>query len=408
MTAQSSDAQMPLAGLRVIELADWVAGPFASSLLGDFGAEVIKIDRPGHVDYSRGLAGGSATDPGRTPSFAVSGRNKKSVTLDIRTEAGRLLFLRLIETSDVLIEAFRPGTLERWGLGWDILKASNNALTLLRISGFGQDGPWRERPGVDRVGQAFSGVTYLTGYPDSPPVRCGLSFVDYATGLWGAFGVVLALYERQRSGYGEGQVIDHALYESVLPMLGDIPLNYRRSGRVAERTGNEIAGTAPGGLYLTSDEKYVQVSVSGTIAFARLATAMDRPDLVSVRETALSDGSDDGMAPVVQAVADWIRGLTAADVESRLGTSGVTVSRVQSIADLMDHPQVVARGNFEELVDPSFGSLSACAVTPRLSRTPGRIRSPGPAPGADNEEIYQGVLGMSEPELAELRAEKVI
>lgn len=240
MTATTARRSV-LGGVRVVEMADWIAGPFAASLLSDFGAEVIRIDLPGKVANTRTLYGLEDIDAERSPFFAVFAHDKKSITLDVRSDAGKEVFLNLLRHSDVLIEGFRPGTMERWGIGWDTLHELNPGLVMLRISGYGQTGPWKDRPGLDRVAQAFAGASFLTGQADSPPVRCGLGFADYSTGIWGALGVMLGLFERRCNG-GEGQMIDQGLYESILPMLCEVPLTWQRYGRVLSRNGNRVHG----------------------------------------------------------------------------------------------------------------------------------------------------------------------
>ena len=407
MEQAESTAGAILAGVRVIELADWVAGPFATSILGDFGAEVIRVDLPGKVVNTRTLHGLEDDDAERSPFFALFAHNKKSVSLDVRSEAGREIFLDLIRHSDVLVEGFRPGVLEKWGLGWEVLHAENPGLVMLRISGYGQNGPWKHRPGLDRVAQAFGGVTFLTGQADGPPVRCGVGIADYSTGLWGMIGVMLALYERRCNG-GEGQMVDQALYESILPMLCEVPMFYQRNGLIPTRNGNRVTGVSPGDTFLTADGRWVQISASGDVAWQRLAQAMQRDDLLADPRFATIQSRDEHNEDLLPIVAAWAATMTADTLVERLDEASVAGGLVQSIDELMSHPQVLARENFVQLDDPVFGPLPAYAPMPRMSGKPGRITSPGPRLGQHNSEIFRKLLGLDEAALNELADAGVI
>jgi crotonobetainyl-CoA:carnitine CoA-transferase CaiB-like acyl-CoA transferase len=266
---------------------------------------------------------------------------------------------------------------------------------MLRISGYGQTGPWSERPGLDRVAQAFSGTSFLTGQPDGPPVRCGVGFADYSTGLWGAFGVMLALYHR-RVGGGEGQMIDQALYESILPMLCEVPMMYQRYGEIITRNGNRVHGIAPGDAFQTADGAWVQISASGEPAWQHLTEAMGRRDLLDDSRFTTSQSRDDHNHVLLPLIADWVRTMTADEVVERLDRVGVAASRLHRVDDLMAHPQVMARGNFVDLEDPVFGTLPAYAPMPRLSATPGRLDRPGPRLGEHNDDVFRGLLGFSD------------
>jgi len=399
-------AESVLEGVTVIELGDWIATPYATSLLGDFGADVIKVEQPGSLVNSRQLGGFEPSDSERTPYFSVFCRNKRSITLDFHSERGHELLLELLKRADVLVASFRPGTLERWGIGWDVLHELNPSLVLLMISAYGQTGPWSQRPGFDRVAQAFSGLTYVTGSPDCPPTRAGLGVADFTTGLFGAYGVMMALYERTRSGVG--QYVDHSLYESILPMLCEIPVQYQMHGLVRERTGNQYPNIVPGDAFKTSDERWVQISASGDGPFQRLAGAMGRSDLAeNERYKSLADRA---LWPeeLHQIVREWVAEQTVDVVEAILDQADVPACRIMSIADLMVHPQVVARENFVPFEDPAFGVLPANAPTPRLSRTPGTLRNPGPKIGQHNEAVFTEVLGLSKDEVADLGRDGVI
>lgn len=395
-----------LTGTRVIELADWIAGPFCASILSDFGAEVIRIDLPGQVVNTRRLHGMEPIDNERSPFFATFAHDKKSITLDIRTERGRGLFLQLVERSDVLISGFRPGTMATWKLDAATLEGTNPRLITLNISGYGQTGPWRTKPGLDRVAQAFSSATHITGHADSPPVRSGVGFVDYSTGLWGAIGILLALIERRDSGHG--QSIDQALYESALPFLCEVPLRYHRYNEIAERTGNRVMGVSPGDAFLTADERWVQISASGDKQFERLAIAIGRPSLVSdprFLQMRLRDANNEELSALI---AQWVAKHTAQEVEDQLEQHGVAAARIQNIEELLSHPQVVAREDFITINDDIFGELLLANVLPRLERTPGHIGRSGPKLGEHTDEILNELLGVPKEEMQKLRESDVI
>ena len=395
-----------LSGTRVIELADWVAGPFCASVLSDFGAEVIRIDLPGQVVNTRRLHGMEPIDDERSPFFATFAHDKKSITLDVRTERGRSLFLQLIARSDVLISGFRTSTVAAWNLGAAVLEAANPGLITLNISGYGQTGPWQAKPGLDRVAQAFSSATYVTGHADGPPVRAGVGWVDYSTGLWGTIGILLALIERRDSG--RGQSIDQSLYESALPFLCEAPLKYQRYHEIAERTGNRVKGVSPGDAFLTADQRWVQISASGDTQFERLAVAIGQPSLLAdprFAEMLLRDENNDELIAVI---AEWVAAHTAQEVEDLLERHGVAAARIQNIEELMAHPQVIAREDFITINDDVFGELLLANVLPRLTRTPGHIERSGPRLGEHTEEILGGLLDVPDEEIKALRQSGVV
>jgi crotonobetainyl-CoA:carnitine CoA-transferase CaiB-like acyl-CoA transferase len=395
-----------LSGTRVIELADWVAGPFCASILSDFGAEVIRIDLPGQVVNTRRLHGMEPVDDERSPFFATFAHDKKSITLDVRTERGRSLFLQLVERSDVLITGFRPGAMAGWNLDAAVLEAANPGLITLNISGYGQTGPWREKPGLDRVAQAFSSATYITGHADGPPVKSGVGFVDYSTGLWGAIGILLALIERRASGLG--QSIDQSLYESALPLLCEVPLKYHRYHEIAGRLGNRVKGVSPGDAFLTADERWVQISASGDTQFERLAVAIGQPGLLTDPRFTDMPLRDEHNAELIAVIAQWVAAHTAQEAEDLLERHGVAAGRIQNIEELMAHPQVVAREDFITINDDVFGELLLANVLPRLARTPGRIERPGPRLGEHTGEILGGLLDVPDEELQALRQSGVV
>jgi crotonobetainyl-CoA:carnitine CoA-transferase CaiB-like acyl-CoA transferase len=400
----------PLAGIRVLDLGTRIGAPFAATLLGDLGAQVIKVEQPGEGDFMRSI--GPFVD-GYSLWWAVEGRNKKSVTLDLRKPAGQDVLKRLVVHADVLVENFRPGTLEGWGLGWDVLSALNPGLVLGRVSVYGQDGPYAGRPGLDRNGIAMGGLMYVTGHPDRPPVRPGVIVSDYLTAVFNAFAIVSALYERDRTARerGEaprGQWIDLALYESILRIMEHTIAAYDRLGIVREREGNRLRNSAPLDNWQTSDGKFMFIVAAGDGLFPRLARAMGREDLLThphFSTLALRAQHGDEINGIV---GEWVGRQTAAELTAVLEKNDVPFGFAYSVADIVADPQVRHRGDIETVDDPVIGPVRMQGVYPRFSRTPGAIRHGAPVLGADNDEVYRGLLGLGADQLARLRADGVI
>jgi crotonobetainyl-CoA:carnitine CoA-transferase CaiB-like acyl-CoA transferase len=393
----------PLEGLVVLDLATFIAAPMCATLLGEFGAEVIKVERPDGGDDLRHL--GRQVD-GVSLWWLSDARNKKSITCDLRHPEGQALVRRLCRGVDVVTENFRPGTLERWGLGYEALRAENPGLVLVRISAYGQTGPSRERPGFGRIAAAVGGISYLSGYPDRAPVTPGTPTVpDYLAGVMGALGALLALQARGRTG--EGQVVDLALYEPIVRMLDDAIPVYGALGYVRERIGSAAESAAPHDHYRSRDGRWIAVACTNDRMFGRLAEAMGAPDLPA-RFPRMADrlarrAELDG---VVQA---WVGARDAARALEALDAAGVPCALVNSVRDLFADAQVKARENIVGVPDPVLGTVHMAGVMPRLSRTPGRIRHAGRrTPGADNEAVYLGRLGLERAEYERLRAAGVI
>jgi formyl-CoA transferase len=396
-----------LAGIRVIEIGTFISGPFASALLGDFGAEVIKIELPGVGDQMRALG----TKPATSDSsywWSMMGRNKRSVGLDVRTPEGREVLGRLVADADVFIENFRPGTLEKWGIGPEWLQQKRPGIIVLRISGYGQDGPLRGLPGFDRNAQAFSGLVYVTGDPGGPPQQAGLPISDYSAGLWGAFGVLAALVGRLLQGDDQGNEIDLALYEATLPFLKDMPATYAREGNITERTGNTPDYVAPGGTYLTKDDDWVFISGTGDRVFARLMAAIGRDDLASLPQHRDNRDRVINRTCLDEAINAWTRARSTRDVIDSLEAFDVPVAKINHIGDVMDHPQVVARKNFVWLADEHVGNVPLAAPIPRMAHHGPSIRWLGEQLGESTRDILAGDLGLTESELQELETSGVI
>ena len=396
----------PLDGVRVLDLATFVAAPFSATILGEFGAEVIKVEQPGSGDPLRGLGKPSARDDD-TYFWLSEARNKRSVTLDLRRTEGADLLKRLAACSDVVCENFRPGTLEKWGLGWDVLSDCNPGLVLLRISGFGQTGPYKNRPGFARIAHAFGGLAHLTGMPGGPPLTPGsTSLGDYIAGLYGAIGVLLAL--RARDTTGRGQVVDMALYEAVFRLLDEIAPAHAADGTVRGRLGLGTSNACPHGHFETADGQWVAIACTSDKMFGRLCEVMDRPELAAPEKWARVARRIAENEAVDGEVVSWTRARTRAEVLDECERGEVPCAPVNSIADIFADPQFQARGDLAEVDDPVLGTVTVPRVYPLLSETPGSIHALGPRLGGDTDSVLGDLLGLSGDELRALRDESVI
>lgn len=395
--------KLPLARLRVLDAATLLAAPAAAEILGDFGAEVIKIELPGVGDQMRGLA---PHKNGVGLWWKVTGRNKKSVTLDIRKPRGKELFLELIRRSDVLVENFRPGTLERWGLGPEVLRSVNPKLVVLRTTGFGQTGPMSGQHGYGRVAETMSGLAYITGDPDRPPIHAPFPLGDYVSGLFGTIGILVSLYHRDAHGEGRGQVVDLGLYESMFRLLEFLVVEYDQLGIIRERTGNWNPSVTPTGVFKTRDGKWISIVATAQSSFVNLMRAIGRPDLgesLSDMVKRVAHRHD-----VDEAVGEWLANHTLSEVEEQFKAEEVPYAPVLNIADLVDHPQYLARENIITVDDRELGQVRMQGVVPKLSDTPGTVRHAGPALGEHTAEVLGSLLGLDEDEISRLRCEQVI
>ncbi len=396
-----------LSGIRVVELGTFISAPFAATLLADFGAEVIKIELPGQGDPMRTL-GAYPPQGGSSYWWSSIARNKKSVALDVRVPAGREVLGRLIEDADVLIENFRPGTLDRWGIDHAWLQARNPGLIVARISGYGQDGPWRDVPGFDRNAQAFSGLVYVTGEPGTPPQQAGLPVCDFTAGLWTAFGVLVALLGRQRHADSMGNEVDIGLYETMIPFLKDMPQRWHHLGRVTERTGNTPDYVAPGGAYRAGDGQWIFISGTGDRVFERLMRAIDREDLAADPRMARNEDRVRLRPEIDGAIDRWLAARDSAEAVQLLQERDVPAVKIQNIAEVMTHPQVQARRNFLEVPDARLGSVCVTAPVPRLQAHGAEVRWPGQQVGEATEQVLRGDLGYTEAQIDDLRRRGVI
>ncbi|MDX1606251.1 MAG: CaiB/BaiF CoA-transferase family protein [Candidatus Competibacterales bacterium] len=400
--SENPPSARPLEGVRVLELGQLLAGPFAGTLLAYFGAEVIKIEPPDGGDQIRRWR---VLKNGTSLWWRSLGRNKKCITLDLRSERGHELVRELAARSDVLIENFRPGTLERWGLGPETLKALNPGLIIARISGYGQTGPYAERPGYASVCEGIGGFRHVNGFPDGPPVRPNLSMGDTLAGLHAALGILLALQARHRSG--TGQVVDVALYEAVFNLLEGVVPEYSGAGVVRGPSGSTLTGIVPTNTYRCADGKYVIIGGNGDSIYKRLMGAIGRADLAEDPRLAHNDGRVEHEREIDAAIEAWTRSRDSEAVLAAMDAARVPAGPIYSVADMATDPQFRARGLFEQ-VTINGEPLEIPAIAPRLADTPGATAWPGPEVGSHNSEVLGGVLGLDEAELADLREQGVI
>jgi succinyl-CoA:(S)-malate CoA-transferase subunit B len=408
MTAPATGAAaLPLAGIRVLDIATIIAAPFCATLLGEFGADVLKLEHPVGGDGLRKF--GTPSQRGDTYTWLSEGRNKRSVTLDLRHPEGVAIFKRLVAQTDVLCENFRTGTLEKWGLGWDVLRAINPRLVMLRVTGYGQTGPYSDRPGFARVAHAVGGIAYLAGMPKGTPVTPGSTTLgDYMTGLYGCIGVLLAL--RHRDLTGEGQYVDAALYESVFRCTDELAPAFAMYGTVRERQGSSHNDYAvPHGHFATRDGRWVAISCATDKLFARLAAAMGRPELASHSIYGTQAVRLEHRHDVNEIVRDWCGSLTRDEVLARCHATDTPAAPLNDIADIFGDRQFHARRTLVAVDEPETAeTVIVPAVVPRLTDTPGTIRSLGPRLGAHTDAVLQDLLGYSADEVAELRRKRVI
>ncbi|MEO8816334.1 MAG: CoA transferase [Mycobacterium sp.] len=395
-----------LAGIRVLELGTLIAGPFAGRLLGDMGAEVIKIEPPGAPDPLRNW--GQAELDGEHFFWTVHARNKKAVTLDLRKTRGRELFLKLVERSDVVVENFRPGTLERWDLGYDVLRSHNRGIVLVRVSGYGQTGPDAHKAGYASVAEATSGLRHLNGFPGGPPPRLALSLGDSLAGMFAAQGALAALYRRTVTG--EGQVVDVALTESCLAIQESTIPDYDVAGVARGPSGTRLDGIAPSNIYRTADDSWVVIAANQDTVFHRLCTAMGRPELADDPRFVDHGARGRNQDEIDAIIAEWAAVHAPGDIIETLSAAGVIAGPINTVAEVVADPQLRARGMIVDHFDERIHrNIKGPGIVPVLSESPGAIRSAGPArPGQHNDEVYLGLLGRTADELAALHAEGVL
>jgi crotonobetainyl-CoA:carnitine CoA-transferase CaiB-like acyl-CoA transferase len=401
----ASSSARPLDGVRVLELGQLLAGPFASVLLAWFGADVIKVEPPDGGDPLRTWR---QMHHGTSLWWYSLARNKRCVTANLREREGRELVKRLVTRCDVVIENFRPGRMEEWGLGFDDLKAVNPRILMARVSGYGQTGPYAPKPGYASVAEGYAGLRYVTGFPDRPPARSNLSLGDSIAGLHAALGILTALYHRDAKGAGEGQVIDVAIYESVLNLMESVVPEFATYGIVRERHGSKVTGIVPSNSYPCADGKFIIIGGNGDSIFKRLMVAAGRPDLAEDPRVARNDGRVRHEEEIDAAITEWTRRHPFDVILAALDAADVPAGPIYSVADQMVDPHFHARGLFEEVTLPDGERVTVTSFAPQLSQTPGETRWPGPPLGAHNHDVYGGLLGLSDEQLADLKKRGVI
>lgn len=398
-------APRPLAGVRVLEMGQLLAAPFASALLAWFGAEVIKIEPPRTGDPLRKwrkLHNGTAL------WWYALARNKKCITLNLKDPGGQEIVRRLVRQVDVVLENFKPGTLEKWGLGYEALKAINPQVIMTRVSGYGQDGPYAARPGFANVAEGFSGLRYVTGYPDRPPARPNLSLGDTLAGLHAALGILMALYHRDAKGTGQGQMVDVAIYEACFNLLESVIPEYDKLGVIRERQGSKISGIVPTATYPTSDGQYIIIGGNGDSIYKRLMLAAGREDLAHDPALAHNEGRVAREAEIDAAIEAWTRSHTYAELSAILEKAQVPAGPIYNAADMLNDPHYQARNLFEEVELSPGDTVKLPTFVPKLSETPGGTEWLGPTLGAHNQEVYGELLGLSAVEIERLHSNGVI
>ncbi|QKE62346.1 CoA transferase [Aquipseudomonas campi] len=389
----------PLAGLKVVELGTLIAGPFASRICAEFGAEVVKVESPDGGDPLRKWR---KLYEGTSLWWFVQARNKQSLTLNLKHEAGREVLKKLLSEADILIENFRPGVLEKLGLGWDVLHALNPKLVMVRLSGFGQTGPMHDQPGFGAVGESMGGLRYITGFEDRPPVRTGISIGDSIAALWGVIGALMALRHREVNG-GQGQVVDVALYEAIFAMMESMVPEFDVFGFIRERTGNIMPGITPSSIHTCADGKHIQIGANGDAIFQRFMRAIGRADLADDPTLADNAGRDARRDELYGVIDRWTASLPLSEVEATLVRAEVPASRIYSAEDMFKDPQFLAREMFLSAKLPDGKPFKMPGIVPKLSDTPGAVEWTGPELGEHNAEVL-GRLGYSTEQIAALKA----
>lgn len=394
-----STPSKPLAGLKVVELGTLIAGPFASRICAEFGAEVLKVESPDGGDPLRKWR---KLYEGTSLWWFVQARNKQSLTLNLKHPEGRDILKRLLAEADILIENFRPGVLEKLGLGWDVLHALNPRLVMVRLSGFGQTGPMKDQPGFGAVGESMGGLRYITGFDDRPPVRTGISIGDSIAALWGVIGALMALRHREVNG-GQGQVVDVALYEAIFAMMESMVPEFDVFGFIRERTGNIMPGITPSSIHTSADGKHVQIGANGDAIFKRFMQAIGRDDLADDPTLASNDGRDLRRDELYGVIDRWANSLPLERLMQVLTTAEVPASRIYSAEDMFNDPQYLAREMFLQAKLPDGKPFHMPGIVPKLSETPGSSEWVGPALGEHTEALL-GSLGYDAAAIASLRA----
>lgn len=404
MAGQQETITGPLSDLRVLEMGTLLAGPFCGQLLGDFGAEVIKLEAPGKGDPMRQW--GQEKAHGMSLWWPVVARNKKSATLNLRVEEGQSIVRDLVKQSDILVENFRPGTMERWNLGYEQLSEINPRLVMIRVSGFGQTGPYSKRAGYGSVGESMGGLRYVSGDPSNPPSRVGISIGDALAATFACLGGMMAIHSRHRTG--RGQVVDSAIYEAVLNMMESLITEYDKGGYIRERHGAILPNVAPSNVYPTSDGRMLLIAANQDTVFMRLAEAMGQPELADDPKYSSHATRGANQKELDELIGAWSSTMTLEQLDATLEEHGIPYGGIYRAPEMLEDAHFKAREAIISVAHPVFGELKMQNVAPKLSNTPGQVRTPGPELGQHNDEVYKDLLGMDETHLAELHQRGVI
>lgn len=400
----NQESKGPLEDLRVIEMGTLLAGPFCGQLLGDQGAEIIKVEAPGVGDPMRNW--GREKAHGKSLWWPVVARNKKSVTVNLRVEEGQQIIRELVSKADFLLENFRPGTLERWNLGYEQLAEINPGLIMIRVSGQGQYGPYSKRAGFGSIGEAMGGLRYVCGDPSTPPSRMGISIGDSLAATFATIGALAALHDRERTGLG--QVVDSAIYESVLAMMESLISEYDQTGYIRERTGAILPNVAPSNVYPTRDERMIVIAANQDTVFARLAKVMGQAELAEDERYATHAARGRHQEELDERISAWTRQRTVSELITLMEESGVPAGLIYRAPEMLEDDHFAARNAIVRVPHPEFGEIAMQNVAPKLTRTPGAVRWAGPALGEHNDEIFGDLLGMSRDRMASLSEQGVI
>ncbi|KPQ12009.1 MAG: formyl-CoA transferase Frc [Saliniramus fredricksonii] len=394
----------PLTDLRVIEMGQLLAGPFCGQLMADFGAEVIKVEQPGSGDPMRQW--GREKPHGKSLWWPVIARNKKSVEINAREAEGQAMIRELVRDADILLENFRPGTMEKWGLGYEELAKINPRLIMIRVSGYGQSGPYSRNAGYGAIGEAMGGLRYVVGDPSTPPSRMGISIGDTLAATFACLGGMMALHNMHRTG--RGQVVDSAIYEAVLNVMESLITEYDKADFIRERTGAILPNVAPSNVYPTKDEKFVLIAANQDTVFSRLARVMGREELASDERYATHSARGKHQAELDDLIAEWTRTMTAAELGPLLDEAGVPRGDIYRAPEMLEDAHFKAREAIVKVAHPVFGDLAMQNVAPRLSDTPGRVVSPGPELGEHNAQVFKGLLNLDDARIAELAERGIV
>ncbi len=394
----------PLEGIKVLELGTLIAGPFAGRLFADFGAEVIKVEPPQKGDPIRKWR---LMHEDTSLWWYVQSRNKKSITIDLNQSEGQEIIRKLVKDVDIVIENFKPGTMEKWGLGYEDLKRINPKIIMVRVSGYGQDGPYRDKPGFGSVGEAMGGIRYLTGYPDRPPTRVGISLGDSVSALYAVMGALMAIYHRDTKG-GEGQYIDVALYESIFSLMESAVPEFDKFGFIRERTGSTLSGIAPSNTYLCKDHKYIVIGANGDGIFKRLMQAIGKEELKDDERFKYNDGRVKHMEFIDGLIEEWTLQRTLKEALSVMDEYGIPAGAIYNTEDMFNDPHFQAREMITDLEVEGLGKLKVPGIVPKLSGTPGQIHWAGPKLGEHNEAVIKQTMGLSEDEYRKWKESGII